>query len=51
MADFGLGRAPAARLIENGRPINRGQVAQILKTASGGGARGQPDQGTVIMGR
>ncbi|MEV6007316.1 hypothetical protein AB0M29_10960 [Streptomyces sp. NPDC051976] len=25
-------------LVENGTPINRGQVAQILKTASGGGA-------------
>ncbi|MER6079247.1 hypothetical protein [Streptomyces sp. NPDC001833] len=24
--------------IEKGRPVNRGRVAQILKTASGGGA-------------
>ncbi|MFD5256880.1 hypothetical protein ACFWM5_29115 [Streptomyces bobili] len=30
--------ADLASLIEKGRPINRGRVAQILKTASGGGA-------------
>ncbi|MEU6658889.1 hypothetical protein [Streptomyces sp. NPDC046821] len=30
--------ADLASLIEKGKPINRGQVAQILKTASGGGA-------------
>ncbi|MET8289906.1 hypothetical protein ABZV80_32475 [Streptomyces sp. NPDC005132] len=30
--------AGLASLIEQGRPINRGQVAQILKSASGGGA-------------
>ncbi|MER6206569.1 hypothetical protein [Streptomyces sp. NPDC001642] len=30
--------ADLASLVEQGRPINRGQVAQILKTASGGGS-------------
>ncbi|MGR3875617.1 hypothetical protein ACUXZZ_44550 [Streptomyces graminifolii] len=30
--------ADLASLVEEGKPINRGQVAQILKTASGGGA-------------
>ncbi|MER8236111.1 hypothetical protein [Streptomyces sp. NPDC094049] len=32
------GVADLASLIEQGKPINRGQVAQILKTASGGAA-------------
>ncbi|MFD8814205.1 hypothetical protein ACFV23_22580 [Streptomyces sp. NPDC059627] len=30
--------ADLVSLMEKGRPINRGRVAQILKTASGGGA-------------
>ncbi|MDX2858936.1 hypothetical protein, partial [Streptomyces scabiei] len=30
--------ADLASLIEKGKPINRGQVAKILKIASGGGA-------------